>query len=503
MKSLVTSLLALALISPISAARSAPTVQAVAIEAALRHHIEILADDAMAGRKPGTDGGDRAARYIAGQMAAIGLEPVGRDRGWYLPVALIERAPRSARTEWRIGNRQLTFPATDQYWTGDDAAMGIAAAPVIFGGHGIDDDLSGVHNFAGANLSGAIVLIHPGKPEGLDKAPGFAARVAAILARGAAAVVLIARPNDSWDAFTANARAGRTVLDQDDAKPAINGGLSARAWRAIAAAAGLDPERLLEEAGHRDFRFRSLGVASLNVTTRIRRYTSWNVAGRLPGTVGEESLLYLAHWDHLGICRPAGDADRICNGAVDNASGVAMLLEVARGLAAMPRSRRDILFVATTAEEMGLLGAKALAEDPPVPLARIAAVLNFDTVAVAPAGEPISIIGRGLTPLDPIIDEAARRSGRRIDATTARNNFLQRQDGWIFSMKGVPSVMVGGAFTDEALLDGYMGGAYHQPNDDIGRPLILGGAAEDTVFQIGLAHILADPARFPLRASGN
>lgn len=228
-----------------------------------------------------------------------------------------------------------------------------------------------------------------------------------------------------------------------------------------------------------------------------QRVRTHNVIGRIAGIgMSGEAILFMAHWDHVGFCRPPGAADRICNGAVDNASGVASLIEIARALARGPRPDRDILFVATTSEELGLLGAKAFAADPPLPLDRIVAALNLDTVAVAPRGEPVSIVGRGLTALDPFVDATARALGRRVDTGDGPNALVRRQDGWALLQKGVPAVLVGGAYGG-GRLQRFLATRYHKPDDDVASGIVLGGAAEDVDLHVALGRLFADSARFP------
>jgi Zn-dependent M28 family amino/carboxypeptidase len=224
-----------------------------------------------------------------------------------------------------------------------------------------------------------------------------------------------------------------------------------------------------------------------------------NVIGRIDGSDGAgEAIVLLAHADHIGLCRPAGARDRICNGAVDNASGVASLIEIARALARGPRPRRDILFVATTAEELGLIGAKAFAADPPLRLDHIVAAINLDTVAVAPRGAPVVIVGRGRTGLDGLVDATARSLGRRIDPGLEADRLVNRQDGWALLQQGVPAIMVGGAYGPA--LERFFASRYHQPSDSADAGLELGGAAEDVLLHIALVTALADPSRYPTAA---
>jgi Zn-dependent M28 family amino/carboxypeptidase len=173
-----------------------------------------------------------------------------------------------------------------------------------------------------------------------------------------------------------------------------------------------------------------------------------------------------------------------------------MLVEIAGRLAAGPRPMRDILVLATTAEEVGLLGAEHFAANPPVPLHSIVAALNFDTVAIHGAGQPLAVIGRGLAPLDAAIAATAAEFGRTMDATYAADAFIQRQDGWALARAGVPAVMVGGAFADMAALQRFLGGDYHGPSDNVRPDIPLDGAAEDANLAVALARRLADPTQY-------
>jgi Zn-dependent M28 family amino/carboxypeptidase len=206
--------------------------------------------------------------------------------------------------------------------------------------------------------------------------------------------------------------------------------------------------------------------------------------------------MFLAHWDHLGFCRPEGAPDRICNGAVDNASGVAMMIEVAGHLAAGPRPPRDILFLATTAEEEGLIGAGYFAAHPIVPLGAIVAAINMDTVAIQPAGAPVAVMGRGIPALDAAIAATVAAMGRRLDTDDEAAELVQRQDGWALARAGVPAIMVGGSFSDMALLNRFLEGRYHKPDDQADGQLVLDGAAEDANLAVALGRRLADPAAY-------
>jgi len=225
---------------------------------------------------------------------------------------------------------------------------------------------------------------------------------------------------------------------------------------------------------------------------------SHNVIGRIAGTdPGAGTIVVMAHWDHLGLCRPEGAKDRICNGAVDNASGVAELIELARMLAAGPRPARTILFLATTGEESGQRGAHAFLRSPPVPPGSIRAAVNLDCVAIGPRGGPLGVVGRGLTRLDPLIDRVAAETGRIVAPGRAANEYVGRQDGSAFLAAGIPAVMVGSAYGNLRWLHAFMLTRYHHPDDENGLRLDLRGAGQDGAFLAAFVRALADPGRFP------
>ncbi len=476
--------LSLLAVSP-AFAQPAPTVTA----ADLLRHVTILAGDDYQGRKPGTEGEAETLSYIAAQMQAAGLSPAGRN-GWYDPVELAERRSFGHRVAWTASGRPLPFNQQDFVAVGAEPVEELRDAPVWFAGHGLRN--GNIDQLAGADLKGAIVLVLMDGPE-VAGFPSYAERVKTVIAAGAAAVIGILGEDTAWSTVTGNFERGQNRLGLEKVAP-IQGAIPLASAERLIGDAGGDLEALLNGSTGPEFKAVRLGFrGSLEVTTRVRRYTSANLIGRLPGTASNgQNLLYLAHWDHLGICRPEA-ADKICNGAVDNASGIAVLLETARGLAKGPRPQRDILFLATTAEEIGLLGAAAFAADPPVPLASIVAAINIDTIGLTPAGEPVAMIGRGRTAIDALADETARELGREIDADRDADTLLQRQDGWVLAQAGVPAVMIQGAVSDMARLGAFLSSDYHKPSDQADKPIMLDGAAEDTALLIALGRKLADP----------
>jgi len=232
--------------------------------------------------------------------------------------------------------------------------------------------------------------------------------------------------------------------------------------------------------------------------------TSTNVIGRIAGSEPQDgAVLVLAHWDHLGKgppCPPHG-RDRICNGAADNASGLAMLIEIARAMAAGPQPVRDIYFMATGAEETGFGGSAAFVRDPPVPLGKFVAAFNLDTEGVVPAGGPFVVIARHddpeVTRLDAVIGRIAAQEGLAIvDPADAVSHYLRRQDGFVLAQAGVPAVMISAAFADPARMKDFLDTRYHRPGDEADR-VELGAATRMVRFHQSLLRAVSDPATYP------
>jgi Peptidase family M28 len=462
-------------------------------EADLRAHIEILASDDFEGRAPGTAGETKTIEYIAKTWKEAGLKPGTKDGSWYDPVALISRSPGTAKYVFSVGTRTLRIGSDDIILTGKANQYINDSLLLHFGGYGVKPDGQVIENVAGK-----AVLIFLDRPEFAPPAmQSPRARRDALVEAGAEAVIMLAESPGSWAAARRQALSRPISLESREKRAALEGAMSSEFAVALTTAAGKDWDKLRKAAKTEGFGGEPLGiVGSFDVTTEIRRFNSQNVIGKLSGKKkGAGAVLYMGHWDHLGVCEPDSTDDRICNGAVDNASGIAVLTEVAERLA-KKRYDRDIYFVATTAEESGLLGAYAFAENPPVPLDQIVVSLNVDTIAIAPRGAKVAIIGRGLTKLDAAVETVAKKSGREIEPSTDANAFIQRQDGWVLTQKGVPALMVGGSFADLALMQKFLGSDYHGPNDELTETTELGGAAEDADLHIALGQHFANTRKF-------
>lgn len=460
----------------------------------LLRHIQVLASDDFQGRAPGTEGERRTITYISEQLRARGVEPAGDQGTWFQQMQMVERVPGSHSVRWVANGNPLAFEPTEIVLYGRDSSETLADAPVIFAGHGVRLPDRGIDQLAGADVTGAIVLILLEGPA-IPGFPSLTERVQALNSAGAAAVITIASADAPWDAVRRVLSSGTTRLDVPG--PRITGVMPVAVAQRVIGAAGGDFARLLNDQPGSSFRAVTLPIrGSIEVATNVQRYRTNNVVGRLRGRgTSGENVLVLAHWDHFGTCRPEGEADRICNGAVDNASGIAALIETAGRLGQGTRPVRDVLFLATTSEEVGLVGAEYFATHPTVPLSSIVAAINLDTIALHPAGEPVAVLGRGNPRLDPIIQAVIADLGRRPDPDGEADAFIERQDGVKLSQVGVPTVMVGASFSDMARLNAFLNSRYHRPDDELDG-IMLDGAAEDTTLTVALARRLADPAAY-------
>ncbi|MBL0021781.1 MAG: M28 family peptidase [Sphingomonadales bacterium] len=459
----------------------------------LRPHIEILASDAFEGREPGTEGERKTLEYLQAQWKKAGLKAAARDGSWLEPVAMVRRVPVQSSASYHSGKDRLRLSNEDIVLIGLEANSETAAMPTIFVGYGVNAQGEVV-----ADVRDKAVFMLTDRADFLpEKLLSSRSRREALANKGAAAVIAVSGEQFEFTAIKRQFQSRPIRLDSNIGHAPIEGAVSSNYMVALVTAAGGDWDKLRLAAKAPDYAGQLLNsTASFKVETGINRFNSHNIIGKIKGRKsGSGTVMFMGHWDHLGICRPEGAADRICNGAVDNASGMAVLTEVARSLS-RGKHDRDIVFVGTTGEESGLLGAKAYAAAPTVPLDSIKVLLNVDTIAIAPRGAKVSIIGRGTTPLDGVIENVARKLGRTIEPSTEANAFLERQDGWAFTQKGVPALMVGGSFADPELLQSFLDSDYHGPDDEAGSAIELGGAAEDASLHVELGKYFASNRKF-------
>lgn len=472
-------------IQPLAAAK--PTKARIELETQLRAHITELASDEYDGREPGTEGEARTLRYIGHQWFEIGLQSGTNDPAhtWFAPVNIVAREPDTSRAFFSRKGRRLYAPTGSVLALTSGKRGLVENAPVIFVG-------SGAVIPPRADLAGRVALLLDGGIEDSE-------RQNALLKAGASAVLTVL----DGERDLANVSGHRKRVGYALASDTLGGDLEAfitvPALNGVLVGAGLDTAQLQATAKAPDFTAQILDLAvSLEATTRETRIKTHNVIGKLPGRRPElGAVMFLAHWDHFGECAEPPAEDLVCNGAVDNASGIAVLTEIARRLAKAPDMDRDVYFMATTAEEIGFLGVEAFADNPPLPLGNIVAAFNIDTVALAPKGQPFAVVGKGLTPLDPHIAAVARAEKRKLAEGDAANAYVRRQDGWALIKHDVPAVMLSSSWSDIALVEKFMESDYHRPGDQISRGLELGGAADDVEFLTALGRWFADPRKVP------
>lgn len=486
--------IAWALIAAFAAFSASSAIAKSSVEDSIRAHIAVLASDEYEGRAPGTAGEEKTVNYIAQQWAKAGLKPAAKDGSWFDPVPLVERGPGNAKYIFKSHDRKLRFAANDIILIGGETNYHYENLQVVFGGYGIKADGSAIDGVAGK-----AVLILSDRPESFKKELRSASARQDLLAKaGAEAVILVADSDGgNWSATRRRLYSRPIALKSREIRAPLEGAISSEFAVGLVTAAGKDWDRLLLLAKEPGFSLVDLGInADLDVSSYVHRFVSNNVIGKISGRKKNSgAVLFLGHWDHLGICRPDSDVDKICNGAVDNASGIAVLTEIARSLA-LKSHDRDIYFLATTGEESGLLGAYEFADNPTVPLEEIIIALNIDTIAVGPKGAKVAIIGQDNSRIETIIQATAKKLGRNVVSSDDANAFIQRQDGWALTQKNIPSFMISGSFADMELLQKFLVSDYHGPDDELNETVELGGAVEDTALHIALGSIFASLRKF-------
>jgi Zn-dependent M28 family amino/carboxypeptidase len=304
--------------------------------------------------------------------------------------------------------------------------------------------------------------------------------------------------------------------DRNMSRSPIEGWITLEQARAIFKMAGQDYDQLKARAATREFAPVGLGLtASMTIRNRLRTVDSRNVVAKLPGSdpaARDEYVVYTAHWDHFGIGDPV-NGDSIYNGALDNASGTAALLELARGFKALAKApRRSILFLAVTAEEQGLLGSQYYAVSPLYPLARTAANINIDGLNLIGRTRDVTVIGLGASELDDYTRDAAQLQGRTIRPDPEpEKGYYYRSDHFNFAKQGVPALYAEGGIevigqpADYGLKmrERYVADDYHKPSDDVKADWVLDGAVEDIRLYLTVGYWVAEAATLPAWRPGS
>ena len=494
-----------------------------------RAYDKAISSDTMDGRKPGTPGGERATQWIVEQFKQLGLEP-GNHGSWFQKVPTVSTAlenPDGVKLTVGEGGGSQSFD-----FGKDMVAMTLQAKPhvtikdsdIVFVGYGVDAPEWNWNDYKNLDVKGKTVVV-------LVNDPGFGDRDASLFKgkamtyygrwtykyeeaarQGAAMCLIVHTTNDAagypWSVVKNSWGGPQLALPQsEDPAPRlpVAGWLTRDAAQRLFAKAGLDFDKLAAEADHRGFKPVPLkATASITLDSKIEHGSANNVLGMIKGTTRpDQVIVYSAHWDHLGE-DDSLKGDKIYNGAVDNGTGIAALLEIAKAFKAQkPAPQRSVLFTAVTLEESGLLGSLYYTKHPVFPTDKTVADINMDAMDVIGPTKNLQIIGNGQSQLEDMLKAALKKQGRYASPdATPQNGFYYRSDHFSFAKAGVPALMTqtgddkvdGGTAAGRAALDDYTAHRYHTPLDNFDPDWDFGGVAEDTqaLYEVGRELSLSD-----------
>ena len=516
------------------AASAAPVLPTFSAEQ-LAGEIKTLASDEFEGRRPATPGEEKTVAFIENAFRTAGLKP-GVGDSYRQPVPFVELTTRADDT-FRVAGpdgKSLSLKYGDQavYWTKRVVPqVSLDASELVFVGYGIVEPAMGWNDYAGVDMKGktAVILINdPGfetndatlfKGRAMTYHGRWTYKFEEAARQGAAGAIIVHEEAPAaypWAVVQNGAARPQLVIDSSQAEPrvAVEGWMTRDAASEVFAAAGLDFATLKAKAVTRGFKPVPIGLtASTSVRNGIRRATSSNVVGVLPGSKRPgEYVVLTAHWDHLGRAL-AFSGDAIFNGAVDNATGTAGLLELARAFGTVrPAPERSVVFVAFTGEEYGLLGSEYYADHPTVPLDKVAGGINIDGMSVNGRTNDVVVIGYGSSELEDDLREAAAKQHRvLVQEPTPEKGYYYRSDHFNLAKKGVPMIyaksgidsVAHGKEWGLAQQADYVSNRYHKPSDEFDPNWDLGGAVQDLEMYFAIGYQLAQQTRFPNWYPGN
>jgi Zn-dependent M28 family amino/carboxypeptidase len=521
------------------AVRDLPKVEAPAI----LEHIKVLADDSFEGRAPGTPGEDKAVEYLTAKFKEIGLAPGNTDGTYVQKVPLVGITPAAAQTlTIQKGGQKRTFAWSKDYvaftkHVADTAAL--QNSELVFAGYGVTAPEYNWDDFKGVDVKGKTIVVlvnDPQIPDSADpsqlNAKMFNGKAMTYYGRwtykyeeaarkGAAGIFIVHEtalagyPYEVVQGFLGE-RFDLVTPDKNMDRSNIEGWFSLDTTRAIFKMAGQDFDALRKQALSPDFKPVPLGLtASVALKNTLRNVDSRNVLAKLEGSdpaLKNEYVVYSSHWDHLGIGEPV-NGDKIYNGALDNASGVATLLEIAKAFKQVkPQPKRSILFLMVTAEEQGLLGSEYYSVTPVYPLEKTLANINMDGVNQWGRTKDVTVIGMGASDLDDYLRDAAAEQGRTLRPDPeSEKGFYYRSDHFNFAKQGVPALYAdtGVEFIgkpaeySQQKRDEYTSNDYHKPSDQIKPDWDLSGAVEDAELMLAVGYRVANADKFPEWKPGN
>jgi len=519
------------LLAPLAAALlgAAPQAQPSASAAAerIRADVEFLASDLLEGRETGSRGHEVAAAYVAAQFRSMGLKPGGTGGGWYVQVPLREAAHAAQPTvSLTVGRRSQRLRSGSDIGIRPSLTRATRSidAPLVFAGHGVSDRRLGIDDYSGLDVRGKVVVVLEGTPPGLPSeiaAHLDSAKAITAADKGAAGLIEIAgtgvrKRGNRVAAF------GQPVIDWVD--PAGKTASQASRLGLIALLSRSAGERLFAGSGRNLAQAITAGArpgamqgyalpARIRIADRMRwrDFNSPEVVGLLPGSdpkLRGEYVVLMGHLDHIGVKKDARPGeDSIHNGALDNAAGIATMLEAARAFVSSGKpTRRSVLFIANTAEEVGLRGADYFAANPTVPRQAIVAAVDLDMpVLLYEFTDVIAFGGEHSTVASDIADAArAMRVAISRDPMPEEAIFV-RSDHYRFVTRGIPAIllMTGYANGGEKKWEDFFAKTYHKPGDDLGQPIRWDQGARYAELNYRIARALADADSRPLWYAGD
>lgn len=523
------------------ALRLQPALETITPDGLLAH-IKVLASDEFEGRAPGTKGEELSVKYITDQFKQIGLKP-GNPNGTYtqeVPLAGIKSDPSMS---FVVGDKTIDLKYPDDFVASSarlQSEIKIERSDVVFVGYGVVAPEYGWDDYKGLDVRGKTLLMLIGDPPIPDsKDPSkldekmFKGKAMTYYGRwtykyeiaaqkGATAAVIIHETGPAGYPYSVVKTSwGKENYEIDSPNKNMDA-VEARSWITLDTAkkllgdCGQDFDALKKSAISKEFRPVTLKTtANIDIKQQLRSFKSDNVIGKLEGNdpkLRDEYVIYSAHWDHLGR-HPELKGDQIFNGAIDNASGVASVLQLAAAFTKLnPPPKRSLLFMATTAEEAGLLGAKFYAEHPLYPLEKTLADINIDTLNPWGKTRDIEDLSNNNSTLDDLLAAAAKRNGRKMtpNSEPEKGTFF-RADHFEFSKRGVPALYTGRGLDfigkpagfGRQKKDDYTAHHYHQVSDEVDPNWDLSGAVQDLQLLFEVGYQVANSDKFPAWKSGS
>ncbi|NOZ42388.1 MAG: M28 family peptidase [Alphaproteobacteria bacterium] len=537
MKKILWALFAVAIILTIDIFNKVPPKTGTTAISATRlaQNIKILASDKFEGRAPGTPGEVKTINFLKQQFQKLGLKP-GNGDSYFQGVKMVGiTASPDAVMKITVGNAVTSLKYGPQFMAWTERVrdrVSVADSPMVFVGYGIVAPEYNWNDYKGLDVRGKTVVVMVNDPGFATKNPKlFTGNAMTYYGRwtykyeeaarqGAAAVIIIhetkpaaypwAVVQGSWTGPQFSLESADGNMSQVKVESWIPGKIMAK----IFAAAGLDYAKLTAQAATRDFKAVPLkATMSVALKNTIRHVVSNNVVAVMPGTdEADQYIIYMAHWDHLGRNR-ALKGDQIYNGAADNASGVAGLIELANAfLTGREKPRRSIMFLSVTAEEQGLLGSEYYARHPLVPLDKTVAAINMDTLNTYGKTSDVTIVGYGNSELDDYVNAAARMQKRTVnpDPEPEKGSFY-RSDHFSLAKHGVPALYFKSGVDNIkhgrkwmlAKIADYTTNRYHKPTDEYSANWNLSGAVEDLQLMYVVGLKLSEESSFPNWRKGN